>query len=72
MQRANSALMALAEAGGCRAEVSEEYDSKYRLRVKTLYRANRVDSSCELARLLGMVAVQPVGGRVVRGRAMHD
>ena len=72
MQRANSALMALAEAGGCRAEMSEEYDSKYRLRVKTLYRANQADTSCELARLLGMVAVQPVGGRVVRGRAMHD
>lgn len=72
MQRANKALMDLYEAGACRAEVTEEYDAKYRLRIKTRYRANQEEAPCELARLFGMVAVKPVGGRVVRGRAMRD
>lgn len=72
MQLANRGLMRLSDSGGCRVEILEEVGSKQRVRKISVYRANVEDSTCQLAELFGMVAVQPVGGRIVRGRDMRD
>lgn len=72
MQQANPVLMMMAEGDRVLTRVTEIKDKRHGIRIKTQYKLREDDAAKQLASLFGMVAHPTIGGRVVRGRAMHD
>lgn len=72
MQQANPVLMMMAEGDRVLTRVTEIKDKRHGIRIRTQYRLREDDAAKQLASLFGMVAHPTIGGRVVRGRAMHD
>lgn len=72
MQAVASALRRLADSGVCRLQIREYIGKASRIRQQRLYSGHPVETGRGLAVLFGMVAVHPVGGRIVRGRSFVD
>ncbi len=72
LQSTTRALQRLADTGACRVRISEFVGNASRIRRQRLYGGHPVETGRGLAALFGMVAVQPVGARIVRGRSFTD
>lgn len=72
IQTAEGSLARLAHDGACLVMVVESVAKESRIRRRYAYRSHPVETGRVLAEMFGMVAVQPVGGRIVRGRSFID
>lgn len=72
VQSITRALYRLADTGACRVQIHEFVGNASRIRRQRLYSGHPVETGRGLAALFGMVAVQPVGARIVRGRSFTD